>query len=59
MPKRAVMLINKKNNYFQEFSAKESGVTMKMTVQKIKIGVNDQVFKFNQNKYAKAKIVRK
>lgn len=32
---------------------------MKMTVQKIKIGVNDQVFKFNQNKYAKAKIVRK
>lgn len=59
LPKRAVMLINKKNGYFQEFSAKESGVTMKMTVQKIKIGVNDQVFKFNQNKYAKAKIVRK
>lgn len=59
LPKRAVMLINKKNGYFQEFSTKESGMTMKMTVQKIIIGVSDQMFKFNQNKYAGAKIVRK
>ena len=59
LPKRAVMLINKKNGYFQEFSTKESGMTMKMTMQRIKIGVSDQVFKFDPKKYAGAKIVRK
>lgn len=59
LPKRAVMLINKKNGYFQEFSTKESGMTMKITMLRIKIGVSDQVFKFDPKKYAGAKIVRK
>lgn len=59
MPKQTVMLINKNTGYFHEMTAKQSGVSMKMTAVKIKVGVSDSVFKFDVNRYPGAKVIRK
>ncbi len=59
MPKQTVMLINKNTGYFHEMTAKQSGVAMKMTVTKIKVGVSDSVFKLDMNRYKGAKVIRK
>ena len=45
--------------YFREMKAKQSGVSMTMTVTKIKFGVSDDVFKFDPKNYPNAIIVRK
>jgi outer membrane lipoprotein-sorting protein len=58
-PKKTVMKINKDNYVFQELSASDSGVTMKVTLIKMKIGVPDSVFKFDPKRYPNAVIVRK
>lgn len=59
MPKQTVMLINKNTGYFREMTAKQSGVSVKMTAVKIKVGVSDSVFKFDVNRYPGAKVIRK
>ena len=58
-PKKMVVKIDKDKYYFREMKAKQSGVSMTMTVTKIKFGVSDNVFKFNPKNYPNAIIVRK
>ena len=58
-PKKMVVKIDKDKYYFREMKAKQSGVSMTMTVTKIKFGVSDDVFKFNPKNYPNAIIVRK
>ena len=54
-----VVKIDKDKYYFREMKAKQSGVSMTMTVTKIKFGVSDDVFKFDLKNYPNAIIVRK
>lgn len=54
-----VVKIDKDKYYFREMKAKQSGVSMTMTVTKIKFGVSDDVFKFDPKNYPNAIIVRK
>ena len=58
-PKKVVVKIDKDKYYFREMKAKQSGVSMTMTVTKIKFGVSDDIFKFNPKNYPNAVIVRK
>ncbi|MBR5655941.1 MAG: hypothetical protein IKW98_04565 [Prevotella sp.] len=60
-PKKQVMKIDKDKYYFNEVKSKEekSGATMTLKLTKIKIGVSDEVFKFNPKNYPNAVIVRK
>ena len=58
-PKKVVVKIDKDKYYFREMKAKQSGVSMTMTVSKIKFGVSDDIFKFNPKNYPNAVIVRK
>jgi len=58
-PKKMVVKIDKDKYYFREMKAKQSGVSMTMTVTQIKIGVRDDVFKFDPKNYPNAVIVRK
>ena len=58
-PKKVVIKIDKDKYYFREMKAKQSGVSMTMTVTKIKFGVSDDIFKFDPAKYPNAVIVRK
>ena len=58
-PKEMVVKIDKDKYYFREMKAKQSGVSMTMTVTKIKFGVSDDVFKFEPKNYPNAIIVRK
>ena len=58
-PKKMVVKIDKDKYYFREMKAKQSGVSMTMTVTKIKFGVSDDVFKFDPKNYPNAIIVRK
>ena len=58
-PKKVVVKIDKDKYYFREMKAKQSGVSMTMTVTKIKFGVSDDIFKFDPAKYPNAVIVRK
>ena len=58
-PKKMVVKIDKDKYYFREMKAKQSGVSMTMTVTKIKFGVSDDVFKFDLKNYPNAIIVRK
>ena len=58
-PKKVVVKIDKDKYYFREMKAKQSGVSMTMTVTKIKFGVRDDIFKFDPKNYPNAVIVRK
>jgi hypothetical protein len=58
-PSKVVMLIDKDKYYFREMKTKVKGVTMTMRLKKIKIGVSDDVFKLDINKYPNAVVVRK
>ena len=58
-PKKVVVKIDKDKYYFREMKAKQSGVSMNMTVTKIKFGVSDDIFKFDPKNYPNAVIVRK
>ena len=58
-PKKVVVKIDKDKYYFREMKAKQSGVSMTMTVTKIKLGVSDDIFKFDPKNYPNAVIVRK
>lgn len=58
-PKKVVVKIDKDKYYFREMKAKQSGLSMTMTVTKIKIGVSDNIFKFDPKNYPNAVIVRK
>ena len=58
-PKKVVVKIDKDKYYFREMNAKQSGVSMTMTVTKIKFGVSDDIFKFDPKNYPNAVIVRK
>ena len=58
-PKKVVVTIDKDKYYFREMKAKQSGVSMTMTVTKIKLGVSDDIFKFDPKNYPNAVIVRK
>ena len=58
-PKKVVIKIDKDKYYFREMKAKQSGVSMTMTVTKIKFGVSDDIFKFDPKNYPNAVIVRK
>ena len=51
--------ISKDKYHFREMKAKQSGVSMTMTVTKIKFGVSDDIFKFDPKNYPNAVIVRK
>ena len=58
-PKKVVIKIDKDKYYFREMKAKQSGMSMTMTVTKIKFGVSDDIFKFDPKNYPNAVIVRK
>jgi len=58
-PKKVVVKIDKDKYYFREMKAKQSGVSMTMTVTKIKFGVRDDIFKFDPKNYPNAVVVRK
>ena len=58
-PKKVVIKIDKDKYYFREMKAKQSGVSMTMTVTKIKFGVSDDIFKFDPKNSPNAVMVRK
>ena len=58
-PKKTTIKINKDTYYFYEMSFKEKGASVRMTVKKIKVGVDDSVFHLDPSKYPGAIIVRK
>jgi len=58
-PKKMVVKIDKDTYYFREMKAKQGGMSMTMTVTKIRFGVSDDVFKFDPKNYPNAVIVRK
>ena len=58
-PKKSILKINKDNFYLYEMTAKDGIMTMRITVTKIKVGVPDSRFKFDESKYAGAVVVRK
>ena len=53
------MKIDKDNEVLREVSVKEGGATMTLTFNRIKYGVNDNVFVLDTSKYPGAVIVRK
>ena len=58
-PKKVTMKIDKDNEVLREVSVKEGGATMTLTFNRIKYGVNDNVFVLDTSKYPGAVIVRK
>ena len=58
-PSKVVMKIDKDKYYFREMTTKVKGTTMTMKLNKIKIGVSDDVFKLDLKKYPNAVVVRK
>ena len=58
-PKKVVVKIDKDKYYFREMKAKQSGMSMTITVTKIKFGVSDDIFLFDPKNYPNAVIVRK
>ena len=59
MPKKTIMRIVKDTYRLHQIEAKISIATAKITVTKITIGVNDNIFAFNPQKYPNAVVVRK
>ena len=58
-PKKVTMKIDKDNLILREVAVKEGGATMTLTFNRIKYGVNDNVFVLDTSKYPDAVIVRK
>jgi len=58
-PKKVTMKIDKDNEVLREVSVKEGGATMTLTFNRIKYGVNNNVFVLDTSKYPGAVIVRK
>ena len=58
-PSKVVMKIDKDKYYFREMTTKVKGTKMTMKLNKIKIGVSDDVFKLDLKKYPNAVVVRK
>lgn len=58
-PKKTILKIDKETFYAREMYAKEGGGSMTVTITKIKVGVNDNVFILDPKKYPKAVVVRK
>lgn len=58
-PKKTIIKINKDTYYFYEMSFKQSVASVRITVKKIKIGVDDSTFRFDPAKYPNAIVVRK
>lgn len=58
-PKKVTMKIDKDNEVLREVSVKEGGATMTLTFNRIKYGVNGNVFVLDTSKYPGAVIVRK
>ena len=58
-PKKSIIRIVKDTYMLHEFETKVSIASMKMTVTKIKVGVNDNMFVFDMKKYPNAVVVRK
>lgn len=56
-PSKVVMKIDKDKYYFREMTTKVKGTTMTMKLNKIKIGVSDDVFKLDLKKYPNAVVV--
>ena len=59
MPKKSIIRIVKDTYMLHEYETKVSIATMRMTVTKIKFGVNDNVFVLDPKKYPNAVVVRK
>lgn len=58
-PKKSIVRIVKDTYMLHEYETKVSIASMKMTVTKIKLGVSDNLFVFDQSKYPNAVVVRK
>ena len=58
-PKKVTMKINNKNYYFREVRTSKSGATITMTLTNVKVGVPDETFIFDPERYPKAVVVRK
>lgn len=58
-PKKATVKIDKDNFYIREMSVRQNGAKMTVTVNRVKVGVSDAVFKLDTSKYPGAVIVRK
>jgi len=58
-PKKSIVRIVKDTYMLHEYETKVSIASMKMTVTKIKLGLSDNVFVFDQKKYPNAVVVRK
>ena len=58
-PKKTIIKIDKDNYNFREAWTKVGPASMRVTITRIKIGVSDDVFKFDPKKYPNAVVVRK
>lgn len=58
-PKKTTVKIVKNTYMLHEIEAKQSIATMRMTVTKMKVGVSDDVFKLDMQKFPNAVVVRK
>ena len=58
-PKKMTVRIDKDNFYVREMSARKGGVKMTVTINRVKVGVSDDVFKLDISKYPGAVVVRK
>ena len=58
-PKKSIIRIVKDTYMLHQYETKVSIASMKMTVTKIKLGLSDNVFVFDQKKYPNAVVVRK
>ena len=59
MPRKSIVRIVKDTYMLHQYETKVSIASMKMTVTKIKLGLSDNVFVFDQKKYPNAVVVRK
>lgn len=58
-PKTSVMVIDKNNFTLHEMRAKMGMASLRLTINKIKVGVADNVFTLNMARYPNAVVVRK
>ena len=58
-PKKATVKIDKDNYYIRELSSRFGAMKMTLTINRVKVGVSDAVFKLDTSKYPGAVIVRK
>ncbi len=58
-PKKMTVRIDKDNFYVREMTGRQGGAKMSVVVNRVKVGVSDDVFKFDISKYPGAVVVRK